>query len=146
METIRNYANLQFDARTENVSFARMAVLGFMSEMNPTMEQIEDVKVAVSEAVTNAIVHGYQEESQQVYLSCIREDQRLQIEVMDHGVGIEDVEQARQPFFTTKEENNRTGMGFAFMELFMDELLVDSRVGKGTRVVMVKYIKGENEQ
>ena len=146
MEHVRNHTRLQFDARTENVGLARMTVMAFMSEMNPTLEQIEDVKVAVSEAVTNAIVHGYQEETKQVILQCNREDEKLQIEIIDEGIGIENIERARQPFFTTKKESNRTGMGFAFMELFMDRLVVESKPGKGTRVLMEKYIKGDNAE
>jgi stage II sporulation protein AB (anti-sigma F factor) len=117
-----------------------VAVTAFMSEMNPTLEQIADVKTAVSEAVTNAIVHGYADESRQVEIICDRNGKKLVITVIDRGAGIEDVEQARQPFYTSKPELERSGMGFAFMEAFMDEVNVESRLGIGTKVTMSKYI------
>jgi stage II sporulation protein AB (anti-sigma F factor) len=132
--------HLCFDARSCNESFARVAVTAFMSEMNPTLEQIADVKTAVSEAVTNAIVHGYADENRQVEIICDRNGKKLVITVIDRGAGIEDVEQARQPFYTSKPELERSGMGFAFMEAFMDEVNVESRLGIGTRVTMSKYI------
>jgi stage II sporulation protein AB (anti-sigma F factor) len=141
MEEIRkNHMHLCFDARSCNESFARVAVTAFMSEMNPTLEQIADVKTAVSEAVTNAIVHGYADENRQVEIICDRNGKKLVITVIDRGAGIEDVEQARQPFYTSKPELERSGMGFAFMEAFMDEVNVESRLGIGTRVTMSKYI------
>jgi stage II sporulation protein AB (anti-sigma F factor) len=123
-----------------------MAVMAFMTDMNPTLEQLEDVKTAVSEAVTNAIIHGYQEEEQQVEMLLDREGTRLVVQIIDKGVGIENIEEALQPFFTTKPELERSGMGFAFMDAFMDELSVFSEPGKGTRIVMTKYIERENEQ
>lgn len=146
METIKNHVTLYFDAKSVNEGFARMAVMAFMADMNPTMEQLEDVKTAVSEAVTNAIIHGYQNEEKQVEMNCSREEEKLTIEIVDHGIGIENVEEARQPFFTTKPELERSGMGFAFMEAFMDELFVFSTPGEGTRVVMAKYIERKNEK
>lgn len=135
-----NHMKVFFDAKSVNESFARMVVMGFMTDMNPTMDELQDVKTAVSEAVTNAIIHGYQNEDKQVEMSCVREGQKLTITVTDHGVGIEDVKQARQPFFTTKPDMERSGMGFAFMEAFMDEIEVESKVGEGTRITMTKYI------
>lgn len=142
----RNHMQVSFDARSVNESFARMAVAAFMAEMNPTMEQLADVKTAVSEAVTNAIVHGYGDEEKQVELTCRYENERLFISVADKGVGIENVEEAMQPFFTTKPGQERTGMGFAFMEAFMDEVHVESKPGEGTTVHMVKYIERPDEQ
>lgn len=135
--------HLCFDARTSNESFARMAVTAFMSEMNPTLEQIADVKTAVSEAVTNAIVHGYTDENRQVEVVCDQYDKKLVIMVVDHGVGIENVEQAMQPFYTSKPELERSGMGFSFMEAFMDDVKVESRLGIGTKITMSKYISAE---
>lgn len=146
----RNRAKVIFDANSINEGFARMVVMGFMLDMNPTVDELQDVKTAVSEAVTNAIIHGYgdvKEEmisSCQVEMICMREDKKLSITVTDFGAGIENVEEARQPFFTTKPEEERSGMGFAFMETFMDEVEVDSKPGEGTRVTMCKYINGEN--
>ena len=141
---IENNARIVFDARSENEGFARMVVMGFMMEMNPTMDELQDVKTAVSEAVTNAIIHGYESsEKAQVELVCKRKDQELTIIIEDHGIGIRDVEEARQPFYTTKPEEERSGMGFSFMETFMDEVEVVSEVDKGTRVTMKKYINHE---
>lgn len=131
-----------------------MVVMGFMMDMNPTMDELQDVKTAVSEAVTNAIIHGYELESTetsnsrtseeyQVEMICRRIGQKLIIEVEDQGIGIANVEEARQPFFTTKPDMERSGMGFSFMETFMDEVEIYSKVGQGTKVVMTKYIGGE---
>ena len=114
--------------------------------MNPTLEQIADVKTAVSEAVTNAIIHGYEDETKQVELTCDQNGQQLVVTVEDHGVGIEDLEQALQPFFTTKPELERSGMGFSFMEAFMDEVQVESVPGKGTTVWMKKTTGGEKKE
>ena len=135
-----------FDAKSENEGLARMVVTAFMAEMNPTLEQIADVKTAVSEAVTNAIIHGYDNEEESVSLCCDRDGQQLVISIEDHGVGIEDIDQAMQPFYTTKPQLERSGMGFAFMEAFMDKLEVRSKVGEGTKVVMWKYIERDSEQ
>lgn len=146
MENKKNHVTLHFDAKSVNESFARMAVMAFMTDMNPTLEQLEDVKTAVSEAVTNAIIHGYQEEEQQVEMLLDREGTKLVVQIIDKGVGIANIEEALQPFFTTKPELERSGMGFAFMDAFMDELSVHSKPGEGTRVVMTKYIERENEQ
>lgn len=154
---IENHAHIWFDAKSVNESFARMAVMAFMTDMNPTLDELEDVKTAVSEAVTNAIIHGYEVENRgdqlpawkkqtcdgQVELSCVRIGQKLVVSVVDHGVGIPNVEEAKQPFFTTKPEQERSGMGFSFMETFMDELDIYSRPGEGTRVTMTKYIGRE---
>lgn len=146
MKTKTNHVTLYFDAKSVNESFARMAVMAFMTDMNPTLEQMEDVKTAVSEAVTNAVIHGYQEEDKQIEMILDREGPRLVVQIIDKGIGIDNIEEAMQPFFTTKPELERSGMGFAFMDAFMDELSVYSEQGKGTRVVMAKYIERENEQ
>lgn len=149
---MKNHVSISFDANSVNESFARMVVAAFMADMNPTLEQICDVKTAVSEAVTNAIIHGYGEvlgeESQQsqVEMICDRNGTDLTIQVIDYGAGIENVEQAMAPFYTTKGEQDRSGMGFAFMEAFMDELKVESAPEKGTKVIMTKKILGGNEQ
>lgn len=144
----QNHMQVMFDAKSVNESLARMVVTAFMTDMNPTLEQISDVKTAVSEAVTNAIIHGYENENWEdsVELCCDREGQQLIVTVEDHGVGIADVEQARNPFYTTKPELERSGMGFTFMEAFMDKVEVCSQLGVGTKVVMWKYIERESEQ
>ena len=141
-----NHMQVHFDAKSVNEGLARMVVTAFMTNMNPTLEQIADVKTAVSEAVTNAIIHGYEDETKQVEQTCDPNGQQLVVTVEDHGVGIEDLEQALQPFFTTKPELERSGMGFSFMEAFMDRIEVRSKKGEGTRVVMWKYIEREREQ
>lgn len=144
----QNHMQVMFDAKSVNESLARMVVTAFMTDMNTTLEQISDVKTAVSEAVTNAIIHGYENENREdsVELCCDREGQQLIVTVEDHGVGIADVEQARNPFYTTKPELERSGMGFTFMEAFMDKVEVCSQLGVGTKVVMWKYIERESEQ
>lgn len=142
----QNHMQVLFDAKSENEGLARMVVTAFMAEMNPTLEQIADVKTAVSEAVTNAIIHGYNNEEESVSLCCYRDGQQLVITVEDHGAGIENIDQAMQPFYTTKPQLERSGMGFAFMEAFMDKLEVRSKVGEGTKVVMWKYIERDSEQ
>ena len=142
----QNHMQVLFDAKSENEGLARMVATAFMAEMNPTLEQIADVKTAVSEAVTNAIIHGYDNEEESVSLCCDRDGQQLVITVEDHGAGIDNIEQAMQPFYTTKPQLERSGMGFAFMEAFMDKLEVRSKVGEGTKVVMWKYIERDSEQ
>lgn len=157
-EMEKNYAKITFDACSRNEGFARMVVMGFMMDMDPTMDELQDVKTAVSEAVTNAIIHGYEPNNEvdedrekkegllpQVEMTCIRELKKLTVVVEDHGVGIRDIEKARQPFFTTKPDEERSGMGFAFMETFMDEVEIVSEVGMGTRITMSKYIQAVRE-
>lgn len=135
-----NHMHILFDARSVNEGLARMLVAAFMTEMNPTLEELSDVKTAVSEAVTNAIIHGYTEESEQVELICDRASDMLSLQVIDHGVGILDIKKAMEPFYTTKPELERSGMGFSFMEAFMDSVHVESEPGVGTKVSMIKYI------
>ncbi len=141
-----NEMEIVFDAISENEGFARVAVAAFMTGMNPTLEEVSDVKTAVSEAVTNAIIHGYgfgikeSETVGKVRLHCSIEGKMIRVSVEDKGVGIEDVSKAMEPLFTTKPELERSGMGFAFMEAFMDGVQVYSVVGEGTRVVMEKTL------
>ena len=132
---------LEFDANSENEALARVVIAAFMTNLDPTLDEIQDVKTAVSEAVTNAIIHGYQKRDGKVCMKARLEDTRLKIDVIDKGVGIEDVQQAMQPLYTSKPEEERSGMGFSFMEAFMDELSVESRVGEGTTVHMEKQLK-----
>lgn len=135
-----NKMKLEFDSRSSNESFARVTVASFMTQLNPTLEEVSDVKTAVSEAVTNAIIHGYDGELHTITIEAVIEGKTLYLEVRDQGVGIADVKKAMEPLFTTKPELERSGMGFAFMEAFMDELEVLSEPGKGTVVKMKKTI------
>lgn len=144
-----NQMQITFDARSVNEGFARVAVAAFLTELNPTLDEIADVKTAVSEAVTNAIIHAYESEEEQIYMHCRTccdaKGKLLEIIIKDNGKGIADVEKAMEPFYTTKPELERSGMGFAFMEAFMDELEVVSKVNEGTTITMKKYIGKQEE-
>ena len=135
-----NEMQLIFDSRSSNESFARVTVAAFMTSLNPTVEEVSDVKTAVSEAVTNAIIHGYENEIHNIHIRARTEGRTLSVEIEDEGKGIEDIKQAMEPLFTTKPELDRSGMGFSFMEAFMDSLEVMSAPGKGTTVKMEKTI------
>lgn len=157
--SMKNEMILEFDAISNNESFARVAVAAFITPLNPTMEELSDVKTAVSEAVTNAIIHGYENvygygrhgevrpvcckiREGKVFIRCKVERGILHIEVEDKGVGMENVDKAMEPLFTTKPELERSGMGFAFMEAFMDDLEVESVPLQGTIVRMKKKLTG----
>lgn len=149
-----NHISLSFDAISENEAFARMTAAMFMAQLNPTLDDVEDVKTAVSEAVTNAIIHGYEmgddnissgqavEEKScpQVHMNCSYIGRELYIEISDSGVGIQDVAKAMVPLYTSKPQLDRSGMGFSFMEAFMDALTVTSEPGHGTTVKMKKVL------
>ncbi|MBE5869107.1 MAG: anti-sigma F factor [Lachnospiraceae bacterium] len=154
---IKNEMSMEFDAISSNEGLARVAVAAFIAPLNPTLEEVSDVKTAVSEAVTNAIIHGYENtygygkhgqvtpvychiREGKVYLRCRIEKSILFVEVEDKGAGIENLSQAMEPLFTTKPELERSGMGFAFMEAFMDDLDVESAPGQGTIVKMKKKL------
>lgn len=176
---IINHISLSFDAISENEAFARMTVAFFMAQLNPTIDQVEDVKTAVSEAVTNAIIHGYEvfedeaviqhelcthecidkpqnheihetetnmknsinnSTKKQVHMKCKYHGRELYVEISDDGVGIKDVAKAMEPLYTSKPQLDRSGMGFSFMEAFMDELTVKSEPGHGTTVKMKKVL------
>ena len=140
MKKTMNYITLEFLSRSSNEAFARTAVACFAAQMDPTLNELEDIKTAVSEAVTNAIVHGYPNTLGKVMVKArICEGNVLEVTVKDHGRGIPDVEQARRPMFTTGGEE-RSGMGFTIMGSFMDKLRVRSSPGKGTTVVMQRFI------
>lgn len=136
-----NRMRLEFDSKSENESFARVAVAAFCTRLDMTVEEMADIKTAVSEAVTNCVVHGYEEKEGIIIIECCIEDNVISLTVHDDGVGIEDVSQAMEPLYTTKPEQERSGMGFSFMEAFMDELRVESRIGQGTTVYMKKVIE-----
>ena len=135
-----NQVRLVFDSRPENEGFARMVIAAFVVNMDPTMDELADIKTAVSEAVTNCVIHGYNGGDGKIYMNCFREGPTITVEVIDYGVGIEDIEKAMEPLYTTRPELERSGMGFAFMEAFMDSLSVESTPGKGTRIVMEKTL------
>lgn len=135
-----NEMRMEFDSRSCNESFARVAVAAFMTQLNPTLEEVADVKTAVSEAVTNVILHAYDREEEKVQLHCWIADETLWVEVADTGRGIVDVERAMEPLYTTRQDGDRAGMGFAFMDAFMDSLAVTSTPGKGTVVRMSRHI------
>ena len=136
-----NEMELKFKAISENERFARMCAAAFAAQLDPTLEQIADIKTAVSEAVTNAIVHGYGETAGEVILKGKLTENEVFFEIADQGRGIEDVEQARQPFYTTDHSGERSGMGFTVMSAFMDEMSVTSEKGKGTTVLLRKKLK-----
>ncbi|NLM52571.1 MAG: anti-sigma F factor [Firmicutes bacterium] len=141
---MENYMKLEFPSKSQNEAFARIVVAAFAAQADPTLDEISDVKTAVSEAVTNAVIHGYENKSGTIVVSATLQGKRLEVTVIDYGVGIEDLEQARMPLYTSKPELERSGMGFTIMENFMDEIDVISEPGKGTTVKMVK-IFGKKE-
>ena len=138
--TQNNEMEIRFDSRSENEGFARVSVASFLTQLNPTVEEVADVKTAVSEAVTNAIINGYEQRVETVRIHCSIENQLFTVEISDRGKGIANVEKAMEPMFTTKPEDDRSGMGFSFMEAFMDSVEVESKVGEGTSVKMTKTI------
>lgn len=135
-----NEMKLIFDSRPENEGLARVAVAAFCTQLNPTLEEVADLKTAVSEAVTNCIIHAYEGNVQKIEVQCRMKERSLWVDVIDTGIGIKDIARAMEPLFTTKPEKDRSGMGFTFMEAFMDEITVESQVGKGTTVHMKKTI------
>ena len=140
---INNHMELSFDAVSVNEAFSRTAVAMFMAQLDPTLEQIDVVKTAVSEAVTNAIIHGYNEDEpeKQVKMKCMYDENRiLTIKIIDEGIGIKNIDKAMQPLYTSKPQMERSGMGFSFMQAFMDSLVVESECGRGTTVTMTKKL------
>lgn len=133
-----NEMSLKFLSKSENEVFARNAVAAFVLPLNPTLDELSDVKTAVSEAVTNCIVHAYRGETGWITLTCKTEKNRIHIEISDDGAGIEDVPKALEPFYTTLQSEERSGMGFTIMQSFMDKFSVTSAAGKGTKVTMCK--------
>ena len=137
----QNEMKLEFLSKSNNEAFARITVAAFVASLDPTIEEISDIKTAVSEAVTNSIVHGYEDKLGIINLRCKINDREVTIEISDNGKGIENIEMAKQPLYTSKPNLERSGMGFTIMESFMDEMQVESTVGKGTTVFMKKTIK-----
>lgn len=138
---MENKMELRFPAISDNESFARTCVASFVSQLNPTLEQISDIKTAISEAVTNVVVHAYDDNLGEVLIRSELTESAIIVIVQDFGKGIMNIELAKMPFYTTANSSDRSGMGFTVMETFMDEIEVFSEVGNGTRVVMRKQIK-----
>ena len=141
-----NEMKLEFISKSANEAFARITVAAFASQLDPTIEELADIKTAVSEAVTNCIIHGYEDTSGIVKVECKLKDNCVEIEISDNGKGISDIELARKPLYTTKANLERSGMGFTIMESFMDELKVEYIEGMGTKVSMKKYIQVSKEE
>lgn len=131
---------LTMESVSENESFARTVVAAYITRLDPTLDELADVKTAVSEAVTNSIIHGYNGKKGEITMECEIEGKVVKIVIRDNGIGISDIEKAMEPLYTTKPEWERSGMGFSFMEAFMDTLEVESEAGKGTVVKMQKEI------
>ncbi len=135
-----NCIKIEFLSKSCNEGFARVAIAALASQSDPTLEEISEIKTAVSEAVTNAIVHGYCDKEGVIYITARLKKGKLTVTVRDKGCGIENIEKAREPMFTTGNENERSGMGFTIMESFMDKVTVRSEIGRGTKVTMVKQL------
>ncbi len=137
---MKNIMELKLLSLSENESFARSVVGAFATQLDPTLEEVADIKTAVSEAVTNCIVHAYPHTVGEILVIAELNDRRVRVRITDYGVGIADIAQARQPFYSTAGDESRSGMGFTVMETFMDGISIESVVGRGTTVEMVKAI------
>ena len=146
MRNIKNEMKIEFLSKSANEAFARISIAAFASQLDPTIEEIADIKTSVSEAVTNAIIHAYPNKEGIVKMKAILYENEIEIEVSDTGEGIENVNEAKAPLFTTKGNLERSGMGFTIMENFMDNLKVESIVGLGTKVTMSKKIKESKKE
>ena len=136
----KNNISIELDSNSSNEGFARMVTVAFLAPLDPTIDELSDIKTAVSEAITNCIIHGYDGKDGKIYMKMSFRDNEFKVEIEDKGIGIEDIDKAMEPMYTTKEEEDRSGMGFCFMEAFMDDLKVESELGKGTKIIMTKYI------
>lgn len=141
MEIYDNEMTLEFASKSANEAFARITVAAFASQLDPTIEELADIKTAVSEAVTNCIIHGYEDKEGNIKINCKLKGNSIQIDICDNGKGIENIELAKRPLYTSKANLERSGMGFTIMENFMDYLKVESVVGMGTKIRMEKIIK-----
>ena len=144
-EEFKNEMKLEFVSKSANEAFARITVAAFASQLDPSLEELADIKTAVSEAVTNCIVHGYDKSQEIVKIVAKLKENEIFIEISDKGKGIENVDAAKEPLYTTKPNLERSGMGFTIMESFMDKLEVQSIVGLGTKVTMSKKIKPKQD-
>ena len=143
-KTVKNEMKIEFLSKSVNESFARISVAAFVSQLDPTIEEIADIKTAVSEAVTNSIIHAYPNSDGIIKVKSKLYEDEIEIEISDNGQGIENIEEAKEPLFTTKCNLERSGMGFTIMENFMDELKIESIEGLGTKITMKKRIRKEN--
>ena len=143
-ENFENEMKLEFVSKSSNESFARITVAAFAAQLDPTVEELADIKTAVSEAVTNCIIHGYENKIGIVKVVAKLKGEKIFIEISDKGKGIEDIEMAKEPLYTTKPNLERSGMGFTIMESFMDKVEIESIVGLGTKIKMTKKIKKED--
>ncbi|HZJ99581.1 MAG TPA: anti-sigma F factor [Tissierellaceae bacterium] len=141
-----NYMKLKFSSKSTNESFSRVVVAAFASQLDPTLEELSDIKTAVSEAVTNSIIHGYEYGDGFIVIESSISGNTIEIIVSDSGRGIDDLEEAMEPFYTSKPNLERSGMGFTVMETFMDSLVVESKKGEGTIVKMTKRIKNISDE
>ncbi len=137
---MKNYLKAEFDAKGVNESLARIIASGFVVPLNPTIEQLTDIKTSVSEAVTNSIIHGYENNEGTITLELELDERLLTIKVSDTGIGIDNIEEARKPLYTSKPDSERSGMGFTVMESFMDTLHIISEINVGTTVIMTKQL------
>lgn len=144
-DVYENEMRLEFLSKSNNEAFARITVAAFASQLDPTIEELADIKTAVSEAVTNAIIHGYEDREGVVKIECKMYAGSIQIEISDTGKGIENIERAREPLYTSKPNLERSGMGFTIIESFMDEVKIESILGLGTKVTMKKFIKKQEQ-
>lgn len=136
-----NEMKIEFDSKSVNESFARVVVAAFVAQLDPTLEELSDIKMAVSEAVTNAVIHGYELYEGKIFIYCKIVDTMVYLEIEDHGKGISDIEEARKPLYTSKPELDRSGMGFTVMEAFMDAVEIESKEGYGTTIIMRKELQ-----
>ena len=141
-----NEMKLEFISKSNNEAFARIAVAAFAAQLDPTVEELADIKTAVSEAVTNSIIHGYEDKQGLIKIICRLKENEIVIEISDSGKGIEDIDAAKEPLYTTKPNLERSGMGFTIMESFMDSMEIESILGLGTKVTMLKKIKEKVEE
>ena len=144
-DNFTNEMKIEFISKSSNEAFARIAVAAFASQLDPTIEELADIKTAVSEAVTNCIIHGYDKKQGIVKIISKLKENEIIIEISDKGKGIENVEEAKEPLYTTKPNLERSGMGFTIMESFMDKMEVESILGLGTKVTMSKIIKTKTD-
>ena len=144
-EQIENEMKLEFISKASNEAFARITVAAFASQLDPTIEELADIKTAVSEAVTNCIIHAYENRQGIIKINAKLKDNQIIIEISDNGKGIENIDVAKEPLYTTKPNLERSGMGFTIMESFMDTMKVESIVGLGTKITLTKKIKKEKE-
>lgn len=143
---IKNEMKLEFLSKSANEAFARITVAAFFSQLDPTIEELSDLKTSISEAVTNSIIHAYPDTQGIIKIKCRLYESEIEIEISDNGVGIENIKEAREPLYTTKSNLERSGMGFTIMESFMDDFKVESIVGLGTKITMTKKVNKDRKE